>query len=180
MRKIIIYIFSLVFLYYVIGCLINPHVFQKSIDHFSAIETTIEVVDETLRYEMANQINDRCTWIQIHLDDFVYKEGNLYCDYIYGNHVVRRSFELQIEGNLHKENVSFLLYYDDSGDLINASISPYSGDEFTVYFHNNKAFYLADGPVNGYYEMVAEAIKGNEKFDFISKNITICAEHAYK
>ena len=60
MRKIIIYIFSLVFLYYVIGCLINPHVFQKSIDHFSAIETTIEVVDETLRYEMVNQINDRC------------------------------------------------------------------------------------------------------------------------
>lgn len=180
MRKIFICIYGLVFLYYVIKGLLNPYDFQKSSDNLSNTGTTIESVNETLRYKTANQINDRCTWIQIHLDDFVYKEGNLYRDYIYGNHVVRRSFELQIEGNLHKENVSFLLYYDDSGDLINASISPYSGDEFTVYFHNNKAFYLADGPVNGYYEMVAEAIKGNEKFDFISKNITICAEHAYK
>lgn len=180
MRKIIIYILSLVLLYYVIESLINPYVFQKSIDHFSNIETTIEFVNEPLRYEIANQINDRCAWIQMHLDDFVYKEGNLYRDYIYGNHVVRRSFELQIEENLYKENVSFLLYYDESGDLINASVSYYSGNGFAVYFHNNKAFYLANGPVNGYYEMVAEAIKGNEEFDFISKDITICLEHAYK
>lgn len=177
MRKIFICIYGLVFLYYVIKGLINPYDFQKSADNLSNIGTTIESVNETLRYKTANQINDRCTWIQIHLDDFIYKEGDLYHDYIYGNHVVRRSFELRDE---NKESTSYLLYYDDSGDLINASISHDFGNVFAVYFQNNKAFYLADGPVNGYYELVVEAIKGNGQFDFILDDVAICLEYAYK
>ena len=169
MRKIFICIYGLVFLYYVIKGLLNPYDFQKSSDNLSNTGTTIESVNETLRYKTANQINDRCTWIQIHLDDFIYKEGDLYHDYIYGNHVVRRSFELRDE---NKESTSYLLYYDDSGDLINASISHDFGNVFAVYF--------PDGPVNGYYELVVEAIKGNEQFDFILDDVAICVEYAYK
>lgn len=81
---------------------------------------------------------------------------------------------------MYKESTSYLLYYDDSGDLINASISHDSGNIFAFYFQNNKAFYLADGLVNGYYELVTEAIKGNEQFDFILDDVAICVEYAYK
>lgn len=87
------------------------------------------------------------------------------------------SYEMK---KMYKESTSYLLYYDDSGDLINASISHDSGNIFAFYFQNNKAFYLADGLVNGYYELVTEAIKGNEQFDFILDDVAICVEYAYK
>ncbi len=134
-------------------------------------------------------IDARVLWIKEYLDTFTCVQGELYEDYYDGNDLVYRSFYQLLDSqslSSFDDSDEYILYFDQSGNLIYSDIAHYRGPMYSIYFHENMLLHTEVGPfytggtfASGSLTDVENAIKEDAYFNFILEDIEICLKNEH-
>lgn len=146
--------------------------------NFLAVDNVENIVED---------IDARILWIKEHLDTFTCVKGELYKDYYDGNNLVYRSFYQFLNSqslSSSTDSDEYILFYDESGNLIYSDIIHYRGPMYSIYFHENMLLYTEVGSFDaggafakGSLTDIENVIKEDASFDFILEDFTICLKN---
>ena len=190
--KIMIFVISVL----IMGCTKNAPItassnveanilFSNDAIHLSGDTQNSIAVDNV--ENIKEDIEARVLWIKEHLDTFTCVQGELYKDYYDGNDLVYRSFYQFLDSqslSSSTDSDEYILYFDESGNLIYSDITHYRGPMYSIYFHENMLLHTEVGPfhtggtfVTGSLSDVENVIKEDSSYNFIMDDVAICLEN---